>query len=141
MKKYFAVDCDSPLPTVYCENVDACKRRMFEKVITYIQGMEKTKTSNKNILVGVTWNDVNFGEIENCLKTVLGLLNIKNSFINFGGYILLSGNSGEIISGLGEPRDIDDELHVLSNRPNTTALFKIKNCWWNKNSDLFGVFN
>nr|AKS10616.1 wsv270-like protein [Metopaulias depressus WSSV-like virus] len=135
MKKYFVVDCDNPVPNFLdggSENkacsIDMRKRIIF-RLLKNFSIEERT-----NIIIGVTRGNVSGCEM--ALQIVMQMINRVCNRNVFKNYCVLNVETGKIEAGLDSPPDIEGELHILSDRPRTRALFEDKNCWWNEHSKL-----
>lgn len=135
MKKYFAVDCDNPVPNFLDDESvgKACPIDMKKRIWCSLRENIPTE-DGANILIGVIRGNVL--ECEMVLQIVVQTLNILCGDVVFEDYCVLNVETGNIEAGLASPPDINSELHILSDRPRTLALFKDKNCWWNKHSKL-----
>lgn len=132
MKKYFVVDCDSPVPGLESEEKN-CSIDM-RKRISYRLLENFPIEDGTNIIIGVTRG--NIAECEMALQIAMHTINRELGRGVFKNYCVLNVETCNIEAGLDSPPDIEDELHILSDRPRTRALFKDKNCWWNEHSKL-----
>lgn len=135
MKKYFVVDCDNPVPNFLDDGSEekpcpiGMRRRISYRLLENFPTEDGT-----NIIIGVTRGNVL--ECETALQIVMQMINREFCHNVFENYIVLNVETRNIEAGLDSPADIEGELHILSDRPRTRALFKDKNCWWNEHSKL-----
>nr|BDT63399.1 MAG: wsv270-like protein [Sesarmops intermedium nimavirus]GBG35600.1 wsv270-like protein [Sesarmops intermedium nimavirus] len=138
MKKYFVVDCDNPVPE---SEEQACSRRISYRLMKKFCDNPEEKAcprrispTGTNIIIGVTRGNVSRCETE--LQIAMHMINRKFRRDVFKNYCVLNVETCHIEAGLDSPPDIEGELHILSDRPRTQALFRDKNCWWNKHAQL-----
>ena len=136
MKKYFVVDCDSPVPDFPDgggSEEKACPIEMRKRISYRL--LENFPTEDgTNVIIGVTRGNVSI--CETALQVIMQMINLVLDRNVFKNYCVLNVETCNIEAGLDSPPDIEGELHILSDRPRTRTLFKDKNCWWNKHSKL-----
>ena len=135
MKKYFVVDCDNPDPDFHdggsLEERPECRiMRISHRLLEHFPPKLGT-----NIIIGVTRGN-DFSQCEIALQIAIGMINRLLGHNVFKNYCVLSEHTCNVEAGLKSPPNIEDELHILSDRPRTIALFRNKDCWWNKYSKL-----
>ena len=126
------VDCDEPVPS--SDRNTRVKRNVMERHIFFRLMKSCPAKGENNIIIGVTRE--NISDSDAALKIIMHLINIMCHCRVFKNYSVLNAITGKIEAGLNSPPDIQGELHILSKRPRTCALFKDKKCWWNEHSKL-----
>lgn len=136
MKKYFVVDCTNPVPSFLDDGTEqlACPIAMRRRITRRLLENLPRDDGSTNIIVGVTRGNVS--ECETSLKIVAKFINNASKRAIFDNYCVLNRETLDVEAGLNCPPDMEGELHILSDRPCTEALFKDKNCWWNEHSRL-----
>nr|BDT62665.1 MAG: wsv270-like protein [Metapenaeus ensis nimavirus]GBG35438.1 wsv270-like protein [Metapenaeus ensis nimavirus] len=129
VKKYFVVDCDSPVPSTLTRTIDI-QLRLHEHLNASIPSSD----DSFNIIVGVTKGDIE--QCETALRIVMESINHQRGRIDIREYCILNSITGCVEAGKVGPPDVKGKLHVLSKRPATKALFKDKSCWWNQHKRL-----